>query len=428
MGSGASDSFLPVRRVLMTGDAAGEPWEMTVELTRALAGAGCEVHLALLGDPPSAGDRDRLAALPRVVLHQGGFDLDPMADPGRECGGAGEWLLDLEASVRPGLVHLNHASYGALPWRNPAVVAVHGCLLARWLAVHDEAAPPCWDAHRRATAAGLRRARAVAAASRSLLRSLEMFCGWHAPGRVIPYGRDPAGYEPARKEPFVYCAGDLADAALNAAALGEVAREIAWPVYIRGAAAPSRGQAEPPDGTVLLGELPWEEHRRWLARAAVFARPARYDPFGIAVLDAALSGCALVLGDIPSLAEVWGDAALYVPAGERPALRQALRRLIQEPALRRRLGTAARERGLSYSARRMLAGYLELYRSVAAPAGPMTALTSAPWSGRRGRPTRAPGGSGSCAAGRAECGRLPPERRSTSSYRSRPRPFDGRPG
>ncbi len=31
--------------------------------------------------------------------------------------------------------------------------------------------------------------------------------------------------------------------------------------------------------------------------------PARYEPFGLSVLEAALSGCALVLGDIPSLRE-----------------------------------------------------------------------------------------------------------------------------
>ena len=44
--------------------------------------------------------------------------------------------------------------------------------------------------------------------------------------------------------------------------------------------------------------------------AAIFARPARYEPFGLAILEAAQAGCALVLGDIPSLRELWADAAL----------------------------------------------------------------------------------------------------------------------
>ncbi len=34
-----------------------------------------------------------------------------------------------------------------------------------------------------------------------------------------------------------------------------------------------------------------------------------YEPFGLSVLEAALSGCALVLGDIPSLRENWDGAA-----------------------------------------------------------------------------------------------------------------------
>ncbi|MEB3829625.1 glycosyltransferase [Phormidium sp. CCY1219] len=54
-----------------------------------------------------------------------------------------------------------------------------------------------------------------------------------------------------------------------------------------------------------------EELSHWYARAAIYAFPARYEPFGLSVLEAALSGCALVLGDIPRLREMWGDAAVF---------------------------------------------------------------------------------------------------------------------
>jgi len=36
-----------------------------------------------------------------------------------------------------------------------------------------------------------------------------------------------------------------------------------------------------------------------------------YEPFGLAPLEAALSRCAIVANDIPSLREVWGSAAMY---------------------------------------------------------------------------------------------------------------------
>jgi glycogen(starch) synthase len=51
--------------------------------------------------------------------------------------------------------------------------------------------------------------------------------------------------------------------------------------------------------------------------------PARYEPFGLSVLEAALSGCALVLGDIASLREVWGGAACYVRPGDSRAAPRA---------------------------------------------------------------------------------------------------------
>ena len=75
---------------------------------------------------------------------------------------------------------------------------------------------------------------------------------------------------------------------------------------------------------MLLGRL---DERRWPSgwpRAAIYALPARYEPFGLSALEAALSGCALVLGDIPSLREVWGDAAVFVPPDDAGGLRDAL--------------------------------------------------------------------------------------------------------
>jgi glycosyltransferase involved in cell wall biosynthesis len=90
------------------------------------------------------------------------------------------------------------------------------------------------------------------------------------------------------------------------------------------------------------------------------ALPARYEPFGLVALEAAMAGCALVLGDIPSLREVWGDAALFVNPEEDDELRDAIERLIAAPDARRALGLRARQRALTYSAGRMA----RLYRSV----------------------------------------------------------------
>ena len=95
-----------------------------------------------------------------------------------------------------------------------------------------------------------------------------------------------------------------------------------------------------------------------MGRAAVFAAPARYEPFGLGILEAGLAACALVLGDIPSLREVWGDAATY--AGDDDALVAGIRDALDDPSR----GQAARERALTYSPARTACGYLEQYAAL----------------------------------------------------------------
>jgi glycosyltransferase involved in cell wall biosynthesis len=111
------------------------------------------------------------------------------------------------------------------------------------------------------------------------------------------------------------------------------------------------------EGTAL-GKLPPREVAELLARASVFAAPARYEPFGLSILEAALAGCALVLGDIPSLREVWGDAALFAaPDDPGPTLRLVAR----DDELRHELAARARRRAARYTPQRMADGCLEAY-------------------------------------------------------------------
>src|SRR5205085_1796692 len=77
---------------------------------------------------------------------------------------------------------------------------------------------------------------------------------------------------------------------------------------------PPDGACIHPDHLSLLGQLPPARLTGLLAARPVFASAALYEPFGLSVLEAAQAGCALVLSDIATHRELWGDAALYVPA------------------------------------------------------------------------------------------------------------------
>ena len=101
------------------------------------------------------------------------------------------------------------------------------------------------------------------------------------------------------------------------------------------------------------------------------------------MLEAALAGCALVLGDIPSLREIWEGAALFVSPDSPADLEAALAALIREPRRRSALAARARLQAHSFTADRMAADYVVLYREL------MSAWAQVPVVDRRRLPSKA---------------------------------------
>jgi glycosyltransferase involved in cell wall biosynthesis len=350
----------------MTADAVGGVWTYALELARALAPLGVEVHLATMGPRPSEGQRADAARVPTLVLHEGDFRLEWMDEPWDDVARAGDWLLRLERDLAPDVVHLNGYAHGALPWGVPAVVVAHSCVCSWWRAVHGVEAPREWDRYRAAVRAGLDGAAVVVAPTRAMLDALVAEHGPVERGRVVFNGRDASAFGAERKEPIVLTVGRLWDDAKNVRGVVEAMSGLPWDAYVAGDAAPpahAGGGAGPDAAVHWLGTLPPDAVAGWMERAAVYALPARYEPFGLSALEAALSGCALVLGDLPSLREVWGDAATFVPPSRTDALRSAIGALMTDDARRAERGSEARTRALAFTPARMAAGYLETYAS-----------------------------------------------------------------
>jgi glycogen synthase len=357
----------------MTADAVGGVWQYALDLSSALVSRGVDVTLAVMGPPPSPTQRDEATAQ-GLSLVDGEYRLEWMEDPWDDVARAGEWLIDLDRRVRPDVVHLNGYAHGALPWRGAAVIAAHSCVRSWWRAVHGADAPASWDRYSRAVADGLRAARLVVAPSQDMLNALHDHYGPLGDSCVIPNGR--AGVElgppdPESKSPIVFSAGRLWDPAKNVEALCAAAAHLAWPVYVAGEAAPPACAADGGSGArcvYQLGRLTSREVREWCARASIYALPARYEPFGLSVLEAAAAGCALVLGDIASLRENWSGAALFVPPDDSRALAGTIERLIADPAERRSLGSLAFSRAREFTVERMTDGYLYAYERALTPA------------------------------------------------------------
>ena len=360
-------ALMPWHRVLMTADTVGGVWTYAVELARALAGRGREDGAGDHGRRRSRRTSARSArgAGPRTLRERvpAGVDGRPVGGRGR---GRATGCSNSSGALRPDVVHLNGYAHAALPWRAPVLVAGHSCVLSWWDAVKGEPAPARGTATAREVARGLRRrghgGGAHARHAGVARRGTTARC---APARVIPNGRDPARFRAAEKEPLRFRRRPLLGRGqepgrARCRGAASCPGRSTWPAN----RASRRRRGERPH--VCSGRL--ARRRRWPDGwpAPPSTRcPARYEPFGLSALEAALSGCALVLGDIPSLREVWGDAACFVSPSGNGELAAVLRDLIAQPE--RRAGwPCGRAGGRSNTARSAWPeAYLSAYQSLA---------------------------------------------------------------
>jgi glycogen synthase len=355
------------KRILMTADTVGGVWTYAIELSRELGEYGVEVALATMGGPVSATRRKEIRHLTNVMVYESNFKLEWMEDPWEDVGRAGEWLLDLESNLGPDLIHLNGYSHASLKWKAPKLVVGHSCVFSWWDAVRKEPVPRDWDRYKNEVTSGISEADMLVAPSMTMLKCLKHHYQKLPHSRVIHNGRDLPSVKSCRakkpKEKYILTVGRLWDEAKNISSLDCVAQHLPWPIYAAGQNE-FRNKAADFKDINFIGLLPTPLLLEWYRSASIFTLPARYEPFGLSALEAGLSGCALVLGDIPSLREIWDSAALFVDPDDPAALKAALLELINDNNLRTRMAAYAGERAAEFSRRRMAEGYLETYREL----------------------------------------------------------------
>jgi glycosyltransferase involved in cell wall biosynthesis len=330
--------------------------------------------VAVTGPPPSVTCARRLLAHPHLALVHRPYRLEWMPEADLDVARTGGWLLDLAARVRPDIVHVNGYAHAALPFGVPAIVVAHSCVCSWFTAVKEMAAPVEWRAYRARVAAGLQAAAAVVVPTRTMRAALEHEHGY-ADALIVPNGLPPRrrpAVAPA-KEPIVLAAGRLWDEAKGLAVLDAAAAGAAWPVYAAGDLHRPDGAVDAPRHMHALGTLEPDAMQAWMDRAGIFAHPARYEPFGLAPLEAALSRCAILASDIPTFREIWGENAVYFRNNDRECLEAALFKLCADPAAIKAYGGLALAHARQhYSSSRMTEDYLQLYRSLI-PAGVVAA-------------------------------------------------------
>jgi glycosyltransferase involved in cell wall biosynthesis len=182
----------------------------------------------------------------------------------------------------------------------------------------------------------LRRAKLVIAASTALAQAASLLGAREV--RVIPSGVDlPAEIGPEADPPEILYAGRLSEEK-GVLELVEATRGMRLVVAGDG---PLRARVP-----AARGFVPNDELQGLYARAAVVTCPSRREGFGVACLEAMAHGRPVVATRVGGLRDlvVDGETGLVVPPRDPEALRAALRRLIADPDLRRRLGAAGRQR------------------------------------------------------------------------------------
>ena len=351
--------------VLMTADAVGGVWTYALDLAAGLQARGARVTLAVLG--PGMRDRHREDANRRgirIVARE--CRLEWMHDCWDDVDRAGEWLVQQADECGANVVHLNGYAHAAQSWKAPVVTVAHSCVRTWWRGVHGEEAPSEWDVYTRRVAAGLAAADLVVSPTAALLDQIQREYGVTARARVIPNGSAAVGggeEDPstAHKDDLIFSAGRLWDEAKNVSTLCAAASLVRWPVYVAGDNQGPSGTCACSGAVRYLGALDPAGMASWYRRATIYALPARYEPFGLSILEAAASACALVLGDIRTLRENWDGAALFVPPDNHRALARAIDRLVADTDLRRRLAAAAARRARRFTVGAMADAYLSAY-------------------------------------------------------------------
>lgn len=355
-------------RVLMTADAVGGVWPYATDLAHGLVGLGADVVLVVMGPPPSPAQR-RAATGSGADIVDSGLALDWLAPDPDAIRRDGETLARLAARHGADLVHLNMPALAAeAEFDMPVVAAAHSCVATWWDAVRGGELPPDFAWRAALTAAGLVAADRVVAPSAAFAGALQRRYALAARPDVVHNGRAPLPLKPCPVDDFAFTAGRLWDEGKNLAVLDRAAARLAMPLR---AAGPVTG----PNGAGIdlvhihhLGSLDEAGLAHWLAARPVFVSAARYEPFGLAVLEAAAAGCPLVLSDIPTFRELWNGAALFVAADDDAGFAAAVATLVGKRSTRLRAGAAARRRARRFTPAAMASGMATIYRDLAGPA------------------------------------------------------------
>lgn len=283
--------------------------------------------------------------------------------------------------LRPDLVHVDEEPYNLATWLALRAAQRRGALgtFFTWQNIEKRYPPPFRFFER----AAYERCPAAIAGSEEAAGVLRRK-GYRGEVAVIPqFGVDPESFSPGPDLPTTpfevgYAGGFLPEKGIDLIFRALATFDGQWRLSLVGSG------SEKTRLTELAADLGIVDRVRFLGRRAsdemadfyrslhVLVVPSRTLPnwkeqFGRVIIEAMACGVAVVGSDSGEIPRVVGEAGLIFPEGDVAALRQALHRLQQGPALAGHLGALGRRRVLSeFTMARIAAATVGVYRRLLA--------------------------------------------------------------
>lgn len=352
-------------RIVLTADAVGGVWQYATDLASGLSALGVETVLAAMGPPPSRQQCEAARSIPGLTLVETRLPLDWLADGPEDIAAAGRQLCELADRHAVDLVQLNAAAFGAeTAFGRPVIAVAHSCVGTWWRATKDGEPDESFRWRSELTGQGLARANLVVAPTTAFAEATRTVHRLRDLPTTVHNGRPPSPLKPSAPHDFAFTAGRLWDKGKNIATLDRAAARLPFPLHAAGPLAGPGGDRIGLHHIHALGPLSDGEIASWLAARPIFVSAALYEPFGLAVLEAAAAGCPLVLSDISTFRELWQGAAAFVPATDADGFAEAVSLILRDDFARAEMGRRAQLRAADFSVEAMAGKMARLYRSV----------------------------------------------------------------
>lgn len=354
-------------KVLITADAVGGVWQYSTDLARGLSKLGIDTVIAVTGPPPSRAQTEAAGAIKGAALIETGMPLDWLADSRASVKRIGEAVARLADRHRADVVQLNAPALAAeAKFARPVVAVAHSCIATWWSAVKEEKLAGDYRWRAELTGRGLAAADIIVAPTEAFAEATRQAYALKRRPVTVHNGRSALPLAKGAQHDCAFTAGRLWDKGKNVATLDRAASMLPIPLH---AAGPTRG----PSGDMIelrhahgLGTLDERQIARWLAARPVFVSAALYEPFGLAVLEAAAAECPLVLSDIPTFRELWHGVAAFVDPLDSARFAETVSLIVRDDFARAEMGRAARERAARFTVDAMAGKMAAIYARLAA--------------------------------------------------------------